>query len=36
MERAAEIARAEGLEFEGLALDEQEAYYQRAKKEQGR
>jgi ATP diphosphatase len=36
VDRAAEIARGDGLGFEGLALDEQETYYQRAKKEQGR
>jgi MazG family protein len=36
VEQAAEIARVEGQVFEGLALDEQEAYYQRAKKEQAR
>jgi MazG family protein len=36
VERAAEMAQSDGLEFEGLALDEQETYYQRAKKEQGR
>jgi nucleoside triphosphate diphosphatase len=36
VERAAEIAQGDGLVFEGLALDEQEKYYQRAKKEQGR
>jgi MazG family protein len=36
VEMAAERARDDGLEFEGLALDEQEAYYELAKKEQGR
>jgi MazG family protein len=36
VERAEEIARGDGLEFGGLALDEQETYYQLAKKEQGR
>jgi MazG family protein len=36
VEGAAGLAAAEGLEFESLALDEQEAYYQRAKKEQRR
>jgi ATP diphosphatase len=36
VEMAAEIARAQGLEFENLALEEQEAYYQLAKKEQAR
>jgi ATP diphosphatase len=36
VERAAEIAGAQGVGFEGLALDEQEAYYQLAKKEQQR
>ncbi len=36
VETAATAARADGLGFESLALDEQEAYYQRAKKEQGR
>ncbi len=36
VERAAEMAQSDCLEFEGLALDEQETYYQRAKKEQGR
>jgi hypothetical protein len=30
------LAGAEGSEFESLALDEQEAYYQRAKKERRR
>jgi MazG family protein len=34
VEAAASAARAEGAEFEALSLDEQEAYYQRAKKEQ--
>jgi nucleoside triphosphate diphosphatase len=36
VEKAAEIAQGEGLGFRGLGLDEQETYYQRAKKEQGR
>jgi MazG family protein len=36
VQRAAEIAQGDGRGFEGLALDEQETYYQRAKKEQGR
>jgi MazG family protein len=34
VEAAACAAREEGAEFETLSLDEQEAYYQRAKKEQ--
>jgi MazG family protein len=36
VDRAAELAEAEGLEFRGLSLEEQEEYYQRAKKEQAR
>lgn len=36
VDRAAELAQAEGLEFQDLPLEEQEAYYQLAKKEQGR
>jgi MazG family protein len=36
VEAAASAARTDGLGFESLSLDEQEAYYQRAKKEQGR
>ncbi len=34
VEAAAGAAGADGLVFEDLGLDEQEAYYQRAKKEQ--
>jgi XTP/dITP diphosphohydrolase/tetrapyrrole methylase family protein/MazG family protein/ATP diphosphatase len=34
VEAAADAAGADGAEFESLTLDEQEAYYQRAKKEQ--
>ncbi len=36
VEKGSRIAQAEGHRFESLVLDEQEAYYQRAKKEQGR
>ncbi len=34
VQAAAEAATVDGLEFEGMPLQEQEAYYQRAKKEQ--
>jgi len=36
VEGASRLAIGDGLEFETLSLDEQEAYYQRAKEEQGR
>ena len=36
VDMAADIARGEGMQFESLALDVQEVFYQRAKKEQGR
>ncbi len=35
VQMAAESAQADGFDFSSLALDEQEAYYQRAKKERG-
>ncbi len=36
VDRAAELAEAEGLEFRSLSLERQEEFYQRAKKEQAR
>jgi uncharacterized protein YabN with tetrapyrrole methylase and pyrophosphatase domain len=33
--RAAQLAAAEGVEWTGVPLDEQERYYQRAKLEEG-